>query len=461
MAATGPSPLFLRLIHKIYYNNSAVAHFFGHRVRPAGILLILLIPITWTLMPMYSLGPVYQLRGMIFAMLSVSILWLLFRRAKIRATRRLPRVATAGEPLRYHIKIHNAGKRTVAGANFLEMTPDNRPGRELFGNAREPGEENRNIFDRTLCFYRWEWLQKKLATFSSKPSLFIDPLPPGRDTSVPLTVTPKKRGVIALKDLRVLLPDPMGIFQRCYRTECNDDTLIVLPHRYPIPGIHLPGSARFQLGGEALSNTVGQSGDFTSVREYRPGDPIRHIHWKSWARTGKPIVKEYEDVFFPRYGLILDTFVAPEHADLFEEAVSVAASFAASIDTNESLLDLMFIHGEAFVVSSGRGEDRVDGILEILAGVQCEPNNDFKALQQVVLQYRDELTASICIFTGWCEQRRDTVERLHRAGMELKVFSVCHSLAEAQQLLELYPSPITVHCVRADEVEADLSMIAS
>lgn len=461
MAANSPSPLFLRLIHKIYYNNSGVAHFFSQRVRPAGILLVILIPISWTLMPMYSLGPVYQLRGMIFAMLSVSILWLLFRRAKIKVSRTLPRVATAGQPLNYHIKIYNAGKRTLAGANFLEVAPDNRPERQLFGNAREPGEENRNIFDRTLCFYRWEWLQKKLTLFSSKPSLFIDPLPPGRDTKLPLTVTPKKRGVIALKDLRILLPDPMGIFQRSCRTECSDDTLIVLPHRYSIPGIHLPGSARFQLGGEALSNTIGQSGDFTSVREYRPGDPIRHIHWKSWARTGKPIVKEYEDVFFPRYGLILDTFVAPEHADLFEEAVSVAASFAASIDTNESLLDLMFIHGEAFVVSSGRGEDRVDGILEVLAGVQCEPKNDFKALQQVVLQYRDELTASICIFTGWCEQRRDTVERLYRAGMELKVFSVCHSLSEAQQLLELYPSPVTIHCLRANEIEADLSMIAS
>ena len=127
MAARGPSPLFSRLIHRIYFNNSAVAHFFSQRARPAGILLVLLIPITWTLMPMYSLGPVYQLRGMIFAMLTISILWLLFRKAKVTTTRRLPRLATAGEPLQYHIIIHNTGKRTVSGANFLEMVPDNRP----------------------------------------------------------------------------------------------------------------------------------------------------------------------------------------------------------------------------------------------------------------------------------------------------------------------------------------------
>ena len=461
MAARGPSPLFSRLIHRIYFNNSAVAHFFSQRARPAGILLILLIPITWTLMPMYSLGPVYQIRGMIFAMLTISILWLLFRKAKVTTTRRLPRLATAGEPLQYHIIIHNTGKRTVSGANFLEMVPDNRPSQEIFTNSREPGEEHRNIFDRTFCFYRWEWLQKSLTLFSSKPSSFIRPLAPGEHTKISLTIVPKKRGIIILRDLRIFLPDPLGIFQRCRSAHSSEDKLTVLPHRYRIPELHLPGSARFQLGGEALSNTIGQSGDFTSVREYRPGDPLRHIHWKSWARTGKPIVKEYEDVFFPRYGLILDTFASAEQADLFEEAISVAASFAVSIDTRESLLDLMFIHDEAFVFSSGRGEDRVDSILEVLAGVNSEPRADFDALQKLVLQYRDELTASICIFTGWCKQRRDTVERLNRAGMELKVFSICNSLEEADQLQQLFPSPVTIHWLRASHVEADLSTNAS
>jgi len=235
MAARGPSPLFSRLIHRIYFNNSAVAHFFSQRARPAGILLVLLIPITWTLMPMYSLGPVYQLRGMIFAMLTISILWLLFRKAKVTTTRRLPRLATAGEPLQYHIIIHNTGKRTVSGANFLEMVPDNRPSRELFTNSREPGEEHRNIFDRTFCFYRWEWLQKSLTLFSSKPSSFIRPLAPGEHTKIPLTIVPKKRGIIILRDLRIFLPDPLGIFQRCSSAHSSEDKLIVLPHRYRIP----------------------------------------------------------------------------------------------------------------------------------------------------------------------------------------------------------------------------------
>lgn len=458
MASHGPSPLFLRLIHWIYSTNSGLAHFLSHRVKPAGILLIILIPISWTLMPLYSLSPVYQIRSLIFVTLVISGLWIFFRRAKVKIVRSLPRLATAGETLHYRVKLQNVGKKALAGANLLEMSPDNRPGLELFEQSREPGEEQRNIFDRLFCYYRWEWLQKKLVLFDNKPSSFPERLKPGEEASIKLSLTPKKRGVITLKDMRICLPDPFGIFQRCRKTKSGRDKLIVLPHRYNLPLLNLSGSARFQLGGEALSNTIGQSGDFTSVRDYRPGDPLRHIHWKSWARTGKPIVKEYEEVFYPRYGLVLDTFATAEQADLFEEAVSIAASFAASIDGSDTLLDLMFIRGEAFTVRSGRGEERVDKMLEVLAGVGSEPNTDFKALQQLVMKYHDELTACICVFTGWCEQRRDTVSRLHRSGMALKIISVCRTLDEAEDLCQLYPSPVPVHWIRASHAQQDLMM---
>lgn len=458
MAANGPSPFFSRLIHRLYYQNSGLAHFFSHRIRPAGILLFVLVPISWILMPIYARGPVFQVRGMIMAVLVVSSLWILFRKAKVRIRRKLPRMATAGEPLHYRITISNEGKSKLSGANLLELAPDNRPDANLFSNSQEPGEEKRNLFDRVFCYYRWEWLQKNLSLFTSKPSDFLPPLEPGEQATLTLCLTPKKRGVVTLSDLRVCLPDPLGMFQRCRKTITNKDKLIVLPQRYQLPLLKLPGSARFQLGGEALSNSVGESGDYTSVRDYRPGDPLRHIHWKSWARTGKPIVKEYEDVFFPRYGLILDTFAPPEQADLFEQAVSVAASFAASIDTRETLLDLMFIHDKAHVFSSGRGEAQTERMLEVLAGVNCDPGADWEALQRLVLQYHDELTACICVFSGWCEQRRDTITRLQRSDMHLKILAVCHSFEEAEQMHSRHPSPVPVQWLRVDHMQEDLML---
>ena len=408
------------------------------------------------ILPQFDIAALFQLRCFAFIIFVCSVLFTVFRKATVKATRDLPRLATANEPVHYRVTVTNMGKRTLAGSGLLDMAPDNRPSFDLFTGSREPGEDKRNLFDRTFCYYRWEWLQNKLTPFSNKTSLPIPRLRKGQETSVSLTLTPNKRGVILLNNLRICLPDPFGIFQRCPIAKANADQIIVLPHRYRLPQLDLPGNARFQLGGEAASSTIGQSGDFTSIREYRPGDPIRHIHWKSWARTGKPIVKEYEDVFFPRYGLVLDTFAPAEDSDLFEEAVSVAASFAASIDTRETLLDLMFIRDEAYILSAGRGEERIDKILEVLAGVTCEPHSDFESLQKLVLRYQDDLTACICIFTGWSEQRRDTVSRLHRAGIELKIICICRSLEESQQLHQRYPSPSPIQWLRMDHIQQDL-----
>lgn len=389
-------------------------------------------------------------------LLAAGLGWAMLRRAKLKAVRQLPRLATARKPLDYRVTVHNLGRSKLAGASLLDFAPDNRPSLAMFSGSREPGEEKRNIFDRTFCYYRWEWLQKMLTSFSPVQSPPLPPLDSEESTSIKLTLTPNQRGIIALTDLRVCLPDPLGIFQRCCKTETAHDQLIVLPHRYRLPLLDLPGRAQFQLGGEAASSAIGQSGDFTSVREYRPGDPIRHIHWKSWARTGKPIVKEYEEVFFPRYGLVLDTFASAEDADLFEEAVSVAASFAASIDTRETLLDLMFIRDEAYVFSAGRGEERIDRMLEVLAGVHCEPHSDFVALQKLVLRYRDELTACICIFTGWSQAHCDTISRLHQAGIAIKLFVVCRDLETSQEVHQKHPSPVPVHWLRGSHTQNDL-----
>ncbi|MGH8024685.1 MAG: DUF58 domain-containing protein, partial [Limisphaerales bacterium] len=140
--------------------------------------------------------------------------------------------------------------------------------------------------------------------------------------------------------------DPFGLFRSFARFRAPE-TVLILPKRYPLPPFILPGGARFQQGGVALASNVGQSDEFVSLREYRQGDPLRRIHWRSWARIGKPIVREFEDEFFSRYALVLDTFSNEPYSEPFEEAVSLASSFASAIRTQESLLDLLFIGTQA------------------------------------------------------------------------------------------------------------------
>ena len=298
---------------------------------------------------------------------------------------------------------------------LTESPPDPRPSLEEFTTLREPGEEERNGFDRALRLFPLAVAAAAETACSPVDSRHDDlDLKPGQQARIFIELTPLRRGVIRLDDLRVLLPDPFGLFQRCRKVKAPPATLTVLPRRYPLPPIELPGGAAFKISGEANTNSIGNSGEFVGLRDYRPGDPLRQIHWKSWARTGRPIVKELEDTFYPRYGLIVDTLSCDRTDHQFEEAISVAASFAASIDTSESLLDLMFIKNEAHIVTAGRGVERAEKLLEVLAGVI--PGADrriHQALAQLVLRHRDDLTSCLVILNGWDESRAEFLSHPH------------------------------------------------
>ena len=185
---------------------------------------------------------------------------------------------------------------------------------------------------------------------------------------------PLRRGVLRFTGVTLARPDPLGLF-RALTTVPLPQSVLILPRRYPLPAIALPGVAKYQEGGVALAANVGQSDEYVALRDYRHGDPLRHIHWRSWARVGRPVVKEFEDEFFVRHALVLDTFTDHPHSEVFEEAVSVAASFACTLPTQESLLDLLFVGPQSYCFTAGRGVAHVDQMLEILASVRAVPTS--------------------------------------------------------------------------------------
>lgn len=151
------------------------------------------------------------------------------------------------------------------------------------------------------------------------------------------------------------------------------------------------------------------------MRDYRPGDPLRKIHWRSWAKTGRPIVKEYQDEFFVRHALALDTF-GPE-GPVFEEAVSVAASFAASVATQDSLLDLLFVGSKTYCFTAGRGLGSADSLLEVLACVEPCRDKSFNELSHAVLRRGASISGCLCVLLGFDAERRAFVRRLRAAGL--------------------------------------------
>ena len=154
-----------------------------------------------------------------------------------------------------------------------------------------------------------------------------------------------------------------------------------------------------------------------------------------------------EDTFFPRHGLILDTF--PENGDeaLFEDAVSVAASFVVSVDASESLIDLMFIAGHERVVTAGQGIARAETLLEVLAGVESAPREDFDSLARLVQRHADDLAGCLCVFAGWSQSRARLLSRLNRAGIETSAVVICREKPGAMP---------RCHFVRSGELAKDL-----
>jgi uncharacterized protein (DUF58 family) len=409
--------LFCRLIHGSYWRGAGWSHFFALRLCPAGLAL----GVVGVVAGMLAMGqPRESVLGLcaLSAVLGMAGLVLVAgRRARVTAEREVPRHGTVGEPLEFSVRVRNTGKRRLARAWLREVPPDPRPPLGEFAARREPGEGRRNAFDRRFAYYRWQWLMAGRCGFAGGDSADELRLPAGGEMVVRLRLTPCRRGVIRLNDLRVLLPDPLTLVQRCRRVPAPAATITVLPRRYPLPPVAMPGAARFQIGGETTSNAIGTTGEFVGLRDYRRGDPLRQIHWRSWARTGRPIVKELEDTHFPRYGLVLDTFGAGVEPEVFEDVVSVAASFAATIDTNESLLDMMFVKDQAHLVTAGRGMARADKLLEVLAAVEPEPEPSFGALLRLVLRHREDLTSCLVVLAGWDAERRDFLERLAAGGV--------------------------------------------
>jgi uncharacterized protein (DUF58 family) len=384
------------------------------RLTPAGRLAAGVLVGAMVFGPNTRLTVSYQVFALAMTMLVLAALLTLRGPRGLALRRRLPRFATVGEPLTYRVVVRNASATTRAGLSLLEDFEDPRPDFATFVAAREPDEARRNWFDRTVAYHRWAWLieqQRRLDVAEHA----LPTIPAGADVEVRVTAAPRRRGRARFRALTLARRDPLGLV-RALHAEPQPDTLVVLPRRYPLPPIGLPGTRRYQPGGITLASSVGDSEEFLSLREYRPGDPLKRIHWRSWARARKPIVREHQDEFFVRHGLVLDTFVATP-TSIFEDAVSVAASFAGGVRAEDSLLDLMFVGAEAYVFTAGRGVGHVERMLEVLAEVGPCREREFGALHRLVVERHGVLSGLVCVLVAWDDARRALVDHLRALGL--------------------------------------------
>jgi uncharacterized protein (DUF58 family) len=391
----------------------------------------------------------YQGAALLAALLVLAWGASLLFRARGQVRRELPRYATAGEAFSYAVSVTNRGARPLKGATLRERLTDPRPGFAEWRRAREPGERRRNWFDRHMGYFRWRW-QIERRTPEPPAESALPALAPGAERAIRLTLTPRRRGRIELAGLALARTEPLGLLRGLVRVPLAAQ-ITALPRRFRLPPLALPGRRKHQRGGVSFVSSVGDSEEFLALREYRPGDPLQHIHWKSCARTGRPIVKEFQDEYFERHALVLDTGSAEGEDAAFEDAVAAAASFVYTIDTQECLLDLLFVGREVRHFSAGRGQLHAEHMLEVLAGVGPSAPAEFEALARSVLQRRAELASVILVLLGWDAPRRALAETLSSSGIEVRAILVCE---RARAPADAPPWLVLAH---PGEVEAGLA----
>ncbi len=193
-----------------------------------------------------------------------------------------------------------------------------------------------------------------------------------------------RRGIYYLERIELTCCFPFGLVWWRRRIKTNlkggQSTLTVLPRVYPISGnflLHLKGVTSAMGLSASNSKIVVQSTSVRTVREFKTGDSIRHIHWPSSARTGKLLVRDFDSETLPVYDVVLDLRANWKTPDQFELAVTLVHSLihlghrlgttpelylCPSLDSKLLLEDLMFDLPQL--------EPGLDLIAEILARVE-------------------------------------------------------------------------------------------
>lgn len=105
------------------------------------------------------------------------------------------------------------------------------------------------------------------------------------------TVECHRRGFHHLGPIMVESKAPFGLFRR--RKKILDPlSVLVYPKVYPLNRLALTEGMQ---GATMRPRRIREGQEIGGSRDYFPGDPIRHVHWRNTARIGHLIVKEFED----------------------------------------------------------------------------------------------------------------------------------------------------------------------
>lgn len=202
-----------------------------------------------------------------------------------------------------------------------------------------------------------------------RPRFVLDRVEPQGTRDVAYSVSTDTRGRHRVGPLSVRLTDPFGLVE-LRRAFTSTDDVVVTPVVQVLPPVRLGGSRGG--AGDSVQTAMAAGSDDVSTREYRRGDDLRKVHWRSTARVGELMVRQEEQPLQQRATLVLDCR-STAHAGKgkeasFEWSVGAAASIGTTLLRNGYLLTVTLHDGRLLLpadlpVTEG-------SLLDALASVQ-------------------------------------------------------------------------------------------
>jgi uncharacterized protein (DUF58 family) len=349
----------------------------------------------WAMLVLAAIGADTR-RTQIFALFAVAAGFFLVAavygflpRPRVRLNCPLPQRTTAGNPLRFRARV-----------------------------AMEPGRSPSDLhfsFPRPL---KWG------SSISYKPSELFLSVDANHLCEFSVELLASRRGRYLLRGAAARSADPLR-FVLSREVSEPDQVLLAYPRFYSMNQFMVPMGRKYQPGGIPLASNTGDAIEFVGTRDYQVGDPVRNIHWRSWARRGEPVVKEYQEEYFCRIALILDTFLSPgAEVDGFEAGISVAASTADFFSRSEYVVDILAAGPDIYEVSAGRSLAYLENILDVLACLEPCAQPPFQAIGPQLFDKLEQITTVVAVLLDWDEARRDFLRRVKSLGAALRILVV-------------------------------------
>ena len=229
---------------------------------------------------------------------------------------------------------------------------------------------------------------------ASMHRILVRPLAPGAAATHHYELPTAVRGQLQVGPLALTRLDPFDLV-RTEQTVGGTASLWVYPRRHQARPTQV-AHPRHHHAGPITDPPLRGSTDLRAVREYVPGDEVRHLYWKATARTGQLMVREYADPARTRCTVVLDTRAAAMSPAMFEEAVEVAASLLYASAAAGQQCRLITSTGTATPMDSGLRAARL--LLDELCLVSQDAGSDAALVSPALATVRPG--GAVVVITG-------------------------------------------------------------